>query len=72
MHADYQASLSEKQLSIVLNKEVMFISAKTEVKTSIRNKDGTWRDSSVLRALDALAENLGSVPSTHILAHNHL
>lgn len=30
---------------------------------------GGWRDSS---ALTALAEDLGSIPSSHVMAHNHL
>ena len=35
---------------------------------------GEWRDGSAdpLRTLTALAEELGSVPSTHTASHNHL
>jgi len=31
-----------------------------------------WRDGSVVRALTALPEVLSSIPSNHVVAHNHL
>lgn len=67
----YLKKNKNKNTNILLNKEVMFISAKTEVKKRTKNKDGTWRDGSVLRALNAFAESPGSVPSTHLLAHDY-
>lgn len=43
--------------------------AEFETKTTLA---GISRKGSVLKALDALAENLGLVPSTHLVAHNSL
>ena len=47
---------------------------------SLRNREtvlksgghGAWRGGSVLRAPAALPADLGSIPSTHIVAHSHL
>jgi hypothetical protein len=33
---------------------------------------GSWRDGSAVRALTALPEVLSSIPSNHMVAHNHL
>lgn len=41
----------------------------------LKNNNNTywgWKHSSALRALVALPRDLGSVPRTHVVAHNHL
>jgi hypothetical protein len=35
-------------------------------------RHGSWRNASMLRATFALAEDLGSVPRTHMVANNFL
>jgi hypothetical protein len=35
-------------------------------------KGGGWRDGQWLRALAALPEDPGSIPSTNMVAHSHL
>jgi hypothetical protein len=37
-----------------------------------KSKPGTREMAQWLRALIALVKDLGSIPSTHIMAHNHL
>ena len=41
-------------------------------ETLRKNRERGYRESSVLRALAVLAEDLGLVPSTHMAAHNCL
>jgi hypothetical protein len=42
------------------------------LKGMFRDVDRVWRDGSAVKALAALPENWGSIPSTHIAAHNCL
>lgn len=37
----------------------------------IKNQRG-WRESSVVKSTLLLLQNMGSIPSTHMIAHNHL
>jgi hypothetical protein len=45
---------------------------KDRLKAISRRKGVGWKDGSRLRALTALPEVLSSVPSNHMVAHNHL
>jgi hypothetical protein len=43
-----------------------------DVRLRLKHKMGHWRGGSVITAPAALAEVLGSIPSNHMEAHNHL
>jgi hypothetical protein len=45
---------------------------KQNKKTCLKRQEQGWREGSVVKSSDALPEVLSSIPSNHMMAHNHL